>query len=49
MSTIYYGMLYYEKKKLFTHEVAGFAKGKKANDNEKKTEHIIMINKSTIG
>ena len=49
MSTIYYGMLYCDKKKLFTHEVAGFAKDKKANDNEKKTEHIGMINKSAIG
>ena len=39
----------YEKKKLFTQDVACFAKGKKASDNEKKTEQNEMINKSAIG
>ena len=48
MSTIYYEMLYNEKKKLFTQDVACFAKGKRGNGNEKKTEHSEMINKSAI-
>ena len=48
MPAIYYGMLYDEKKKLFTQDVSCFTKGKKANDNEKKNEHIEMINKSAI-
>ena len=41
-------MLYDEKKMLFAQDVACFEKGKKANDNEKKTEHIEVINKSAI-